>query len=337
MSHFAVMVIGSNIEQQLQPYHEFECTGEDDEFVQDIDKTEEARAEFDERTETRLKAQDGTLHDFFDGNGNWRPEFSQPDPDAPPFAPDRRVRLVPEGYEVVEVPAAQVRTFADWIEGWYGMTVVPFGQEPDKDGEHKYSYIIVDEAGNVVKAVDRTNPNKKWDWWAIGGRWSNALLLKNGSYTDVARKADIDFDGMRDAAGAKAAERWDKAAAARGDATWQTWEHVRDVLHAGDINAARDAYHAQPAKKAVTVALDNPWDGVDEYLTPRDEYVQQARDRATVFYALVKDGQWIARGTMGWFGMSHDEGDRGEWDRKVNELLDGLPDDTIITIVDCHI
>jgi hypothetical protein len=40
---------------------------------------------------------------------------------------------------------------------------------------------------------------------------------------------------------------------------------------------------------------------------------------------------------MGMFGISRDETGRDDWDRQVNELLDGLPDDTLITVVDCHI
>src|SRR3546814_8966760 len=44
MSHFGVLVIGGNVEQQLAPYHEFECTGLNDQFVQDIDVTEELAA-----------------------------------------------------------------------------------------------------------------------------------------------------------------------------------------------------------------------------------------------------------------------------------------------------
>lgn len=56
-----------------------------------------------------------------------------------------------------------------------------------------------------------------------------------------------------------------------------------------------------------------------------------------VYYALVRDGQWSAKVEMGWFGMSEDSMTQAEWNRKVNELLDELPDDTLITIVDCHI
>lgn len=41
MSHFTVMVIGENPEEQLAPFHEYECTGRDDEFVIDVDCTNE--------------------------------------------------------------------------------------------------------------------------------------------------------------------------------------------------------------------------------------------------------------------------------------------------------
>jgi hypothetical protein len=33
MSHFSVMVIGENVEEQLAPYHEFECTGVDNDIL----------------------------------------------------------------------------------------------------------------------------------------------------------------------------------------------------------------------------------------------------------------------------------------------------------------
>lgn len=49
------------------------------------------------------------------------------------------------------------------------------------------------------------------------------------------------------------------------------------------------------------------------------------------------NGVWCAKGEMGWFGMSDDELSQDDWNRKVNELIDGLPDDTLMTIVDCHI
>ena len=275
MSHFGVLVIGNDIEAQLQPYHEFECTGTNDQYVQDIDVTEECRE---------------------------------------------------HGLD------------------YHGLedTVVTNEATVDRAGEHKYGYAVVDTDGSLIKAINRTNPNKTWDWWVVGGRWSDWLKLKNGDSADSARKGDIDFDAMRAAAGARAAADWDKIRAALDTAaaptTWTTWSHMRGVAHAGDIDAARNAYRNQPSVKAIeavsgfSLRLDP-----DRYLASRADYIQQARDSSTVLYAVVMGGRWIAKGEMGWWGMSSDKVSEEEWCAQINSMLDALPDDTPITVVDCHI
>ena len=292
MSHFSVIVIGDNVERLLQPYHEFECTGDNDEFVQDVDMTD----------------------------------------------------------EVLEHMVGEDADALDKSLCWYGLEdkIVDDESKVQKVGDdcpHKHGFAIVKE-GKLVKAVKRTNPNKKWDWWVVGGRWNGFLKLKpefGGGGSNERRRSEVDFDGMRDESGAGAAARWDKAHAAKVAAgfdvnsAWASWEHVRDVLHAGDINAARDAYNAQPIILAIRAAMGHPFRGVDEYLTPRDEYIQQARDSACAPYAVVNGGEWIAKGTMGWFGMSDDTATQGEWNRRINELLDSLPGGTKLTVVDCHI
>ena len=145
MSHFAVLVVGE-VEHNLAPFHEFECTGTDNEFVQDVDQTEEARADY---------------------------ESHKDDPEYP--------------------------TFADFIERWYGLPAVAFGEQPDLTSaeKHKYGYAQLDEAGEIVKVIKRTNPNKKWNWYGEGGRWSGLLLTKDGKRVDSAQKGEIDFDTMR--------------------------------------------------------------------------------------------------------------------------------------------
>jgi hypothetical protein len=292
MSHFSVLVIGENVEAQLQPYHEFECTGTNDEFVQDVDVTSECiDAETGEQDLSCYGLKDKTVTD-----------------------------------------EAQV----------------------DRDDAHKYGYALVDAEGKLIKAINRTNPNKTWDWWVVGGRWSGFLKLKPGAtgalgrkglmgscandgpgHADVATKATIDFDGMRDDAGLQAGAKWDKAAAAHQGQTWEPWSSVGP--RTGYSDDGRKFYREQPAVAAMLKAFDNPLRGVDQYLTPRDQFVQQARDAAVSSYAVVKDGQWYAKGKMGWFGMSDDKVSQEYWNRKVGELLDGLPDDTVITVVDCHI
>lgn len=272
MSHFSVFVIGNDIEQQLAPYHEFECTGEDDQYIQDVDVTDEAK----EHGLDRFGLEDRTVTSL---------------------------------------------------------------DELDLEDAHKYGYALVDADGAVVKAIKRTNPNKQWDWWVVGGRWSKFLKAKAGGQFDSLRKGEIDFAGMRQEAADKAAADWDAAFVARDGKDWITWEHMRDVLHKGSIEAARTAYHEQPALAHMkrTKAYEFSWDPLDKYLMPREEFIRRASEKAVVSFAVVKDGQWYQRGEMGWWGMVSDEKDIDAWGSQVAQLLDGLPDDTLITVVDCHI
>lgn len=53
------------------------------------------------------------------------------------------------------------------------------------------------------------NPNAEWDWYEIGGRWSNSLLTKNGVKCDLEQLKNIDWDGMKEKAKVKYAEIWD--------------------------------------------------------------------------------------------------------------------------------
>lgn len=358
MSHFSVLVIGENVTEQLQPYHEFECTGTDDKYVQDVDVTEEARAAFAKCTRSMLrKLADGSLHDFFDAKGEWRPEFSRPD-EKDSLGCRRRVKFVPEGYEETEVDASTQESLAEWAADYYGTKVVFHGDTPDKADAHKYGYILTDDAGNVTSIIDRTNPNKTWDWWQVGGRWSGFLRLKNGANgvrgkkgllgscandgpgrADIARKCDVDFEGMRNDAGEKAGAKWDKAQVLTAGVTWESWSSIYARLGSQNVELARTTYHEQPSVKALRESKDDDfsWDIDDTLAGSREAYVPAARNRACSPYALVMNSEWISKGRMGWFGMSDDKLEQDEWDRKVNELLDSLPDDTALTIVDCHI
>lgn len=54
-------------------------------------------------------------------------------------------------------------------------------------------------------------------------------------------------------------------------------------------------------------------------------------------FALVKEGEWYEKGKMGWWGVVTDPKDEDVWKEEVKKLLQGLPDDTLLTILDCHI
>lgn len=297
MSHFTVLVVGGNVAAQLAPYHEFECTGEDNEFVQDVDVTAECLAHADDDDKFGL--------------------------------------------------------------GWYGLDdkQVSDENEVDRSGPHKYGFAVVKD-GVLVKAVNRTNPNRHWDWWQVGGRWSGFFTLKPGAtgeigepgvlgarrntgpgYADQARKGDIDIEAMRNKAGEDAAREYDRMTEGVTD-PWVSWAETRK-LHEGNLDAAREAYNSQPAVVALQANRAKhdlyPLYKYDKLLVGREAFIQQARDGAIVTFAVVKDGQWYQRGDMGWWGCVSDEKQADDWHAEFSKLLDGLPDDTELTVVDCHI
>lgn len=54
-------------------------------------------------------------------------------------------------------------------------------------------------------------------------------------------------------------------------------------------------------------------------------------------FAIVKDGHWYEKGQMGWWAVVLNEKDDHIWEEEVKKLLEGLSEDTIISIYDCHI
>jgi len=373
MSHFSVLVIGDNVEEQLAPFHQFECTGQDDEYVKDVDDTEEMREEFNTHITTRYKDPDGNLHDPFQdqfyreltqeekdthnpmGTG-WGSGLSWTSKDWEDGLGYRsKIHFVPEGWIEVQVLEKEVSAFAKFIEYWSGHEVVPFGKEPDLADTHKYGYILVDKQGEVVKSVNRTNPNYHWDWYSVGGRWGGFFKLKTGAegeigtpgvfgrmrddigYADQCLKGDVDTKSMAAEAKKEAEEAYDEAMeATKGiePPTWKSWEELEKSMMGKDIDAIREAYWEHPFIKALKV-VDN-W-GPDQYLVSRETYVSKAVTSAFSTFAILKDGKWYERGEMGWFGCVSDKKTPQDWNELFNNIWESIPDTTLLTVVDCHI
>lgn len=395
MSHFTVLVIGENPEEQLAPYHEFECTGHDDQHVIDVDKTEDYRQRYAETTTCQLKAPDGTLYEpwadefyreltpeeekkhgplhamgsGFGGGLSWR---SRDWGDGKGYRP--KVQFIPDGYEEVRVPYSELMSFVEYVMD-DGVEPVRHGEQPDLKEKHKYGYALLDDAGEVVKVVDRTNPNSKWDWYLLGGRWTGfftlkqeaqgqlgdpSLVMKHFGYdkptarkADQCRKGDIDFAAMRAAAEAKASAKYDAVRAAIDPhLPMKTWEEVagqyinfhdaQDFVPAkeGGIDAAREEYRSQPAVQAFAeteVAKNYFRSSAGDYLIDRDAFIRNAGTASYMTHAVIKDGKWYERGEMGWWGTVHNEKERDAWVEEYAALLDGLPDDTLLSVYDCHI
>lgn len=211
------------------------------------------------------------------------------------------------------------------------------------------------------------NPESKWDWWVVGGRWLGYFAVKPehdgddrlitgqpGTFDNKAelRRVDggprglLDFDALRKIKASEAADvhdRWN--ALVDGLPEGQRWSEFVDRHNADKdgypIDQARKDYGSQPRVQAALNADDFRWydDVIGEFAVDRDTYAQRAADAAVPGYALLDlEGRWLEPGRMGWFGMSSDtEDSRIAYNARANAYLDELPADAWVVVVDCHI
>lgn len=273
MSHFTVIVAGEDHENQLAPFHEYECTGNDNEYVIDVDVT-------DKYLEYHKKYAD------------------------------------------------KDQSFESYVKS-DGLTF--------RNG----------------RAWDHTNPNAKWDWYQIGGRWTGYFKPKpdanietcgvgepglmtepaTNGFVDQIKKGDIDLDFMFSKAKSEAIKQHDKLQeATSGLEIPPPWDEFREKHN--DIDLARDLWSKNRWIKAIRNA--GLWDDT-EFRLPREEYIQNKTWASITPFAYVQEQKWYEKGERGWWGMVSDEKDQSNWTKQFNQIFKSLPDETTLTLVDCHI
>ena len=68
-----------------------------------------------------------------------------------------------------------------------------------------------------------------------------------------------------------------------------------------------------------------------------EEFIAKVKSRALCTFAVLKNGQWYEKGQMGWWGLVSNEKEEQKWNEEWYRLVMSLPEDTLLTIVDCHI
>lgn len=223
--------------------------------------------------------------------------------------------------------------------------------------------ILIDDDGRAYTMSTR-NPQAKWDWWQIGGRWGGYFPYKPEHAHDVLRtqrswSSPSDIPPMHCDGGPKralnlAALQEAKADTARAKyAEWHAlvdgtpealpWPAFADNVSEGNgytIEQARQEYRAQPRVQAYQ-QTDFRWydDPISEFGVPEELYVERARSQAIPGFAtLTLDGRWLAPGRMGWFAATDaTDSTRAGYAEVANAYIDSLDDDVVLVAVDCHI
>ena len=348
MSHFTVLVVGNNPEEQLAPFQENNCP---EEYLSFTDTEEENLKEYETGTAKKAVMPDGRLLN------PWDEEFKIKDDLL-------GIGQVPEGIPVREVPYKEIfPTFEDFMKEWHG-----HDERDQKIG--KYGYW--------------ENKISKWDWYELGGRFRGFFKLKHPNVqkvlgepgvfnnepeydSDQALKGQVDFEGMMEDAGKKAKEQYETVERLLGgeipkiEVSWKEIIDPKNIRFSGmDIEEKRTFFHNQSAmlklkqikedilkqtkedikEDAKKVSEDLEllmWLDLENYQMSKEEFIERAKTVTISTFAVIKDGKWFERGKMGWWGIISNEKDEKEWDNQFQTLLSDLPDDTLLSIYDCHI
>jgi hypothetical protein len=155
------------------------------------------------------------------------------------------------------------------------------------------------------------NNNAKWDWYQIGGRWSNVLRKLDGTRCDTCEIKDLDLS--------LDTELYNEAK--------RFWEVVVDKQPLTDVERPNDFF-----------AMFKPEYYIEMYGN-KDNYAKDCASFST--FAMLLDGEWHEQGKMGWFAISDTTKESLEkftdfMDKTLRDLKKTHPN-AKVTLVDCHI
>jgi len=152
------------------------------------------------------------------------------------------------------------------------------------------------------------NPDSKWDWWTVGGRWTGMLDKTYDPRTDPRNIERCDLCGGT-------GTRRDNVACANPE----------QMKHCNGCNGC----DGKGKRVKWSFAEDAPGN-----FGPIKDFLK-TRTADDDFFALVTpEGEWLESGSMGWFGVStgHDR----DWDKVQTSTLEKYKDH-VIAVVDCHV
>jgi len=182
------------------------------------------------------------------------------------------------------------------------------------------------------------NPNSKWDWYQIGGRFGDGLELTDegideaiksydhGWFGQASKEKQIEYVKYADSAPIKYIKWFTTISQEEKDELRCWWEiNVEgDELRNGEEKDKYFFWNPDWYKRR--------YGDVDTYI----KLIQTTR----FFAVLTPDGEWHEPSKMGWFACTDGEPeDELKWDLEFYDrfIKPNLDSDLICTIVDCHI
>jgi hypothetical protein len=164
------------------------------------------------------------------------------------------------------------------------------------------------------------NPNSKWDWYVVGGRWNGLLLVEE------------DADAINGELGVFEYKREEKDPAPNGykwaDAAKLKdieWELIREISKENAKKRWEKAKNLEAPEKHFIYGIKEN-DSFESFLKRNTEF--------STYAVITPDGKWYEKK----FDMENYEENEREWQNEYFEkFIKNADKDLIFVIVDCHI
>lgn len=316
MSHFTVGIITDNldnVEKLLAPYQENNMGDCPMEYMEFHSLSQEYQDEYENGTVERVKLPDGTLITPYD---------------------ERCYRIITkEEYEQAKSKNKSV-SYSSWPEEVYKikdysvisgeLCEVPYKQLYSTLKEYLENYHDAEYHEDQQDWGYWENPNQKWDWYQLGGRWSGSLLINSDSEWLVGDKG-LMGSCSHDKNDNTETEKWCDCAQIKNVLWDKMLEKEKELL----AKQYDEVINDENEKKYATWMYD-----IKDGMT-KEEYVENA-SRFSTFAVITPDGKWHEKGKMGWWACVSDE--KENWkDDYYEAFIKNANPEYWLAIVDCHI
>lgn len=195
----------------------------------------------------------------------------------------------------------------------------------------KVYHNIIKENNTYYKYVE--NENKKFDWFVIGGRWSDFFTLNNGEQTNSAKLMDININLTFEKAIEEANYDYDEVESVLRGRKFPSWNKIYNkyqYLKDGNKIFAEatkeyESYQVVKDFREEFYHINN--DFYDEFGNSREEYIEKCKFETMLPTAFIKDGKWYQ-----YTGETKDK----EWHEKYWNMINSLHPATTLTIIHCN-
>ena len=313
------------VDNRLLPYCE---NIEDRAYLEFVDCTEECRREYENDGEVMVRLVNGKWLPMYDHQIYNTYEVYEGKVYQRNFGPlhHRKRTKKAKRMKAVYMPFKKAyRSFSTFAEELCGLAR---GEEPGTYGFYR-------------------NPNAKWDWFQIGGRWPDRFLVK--ADCPMVHTGEVSLL-MQDYQGRKAPEGYCWVAGARKkDIAWDVMREQRARAETEYFHKLESWYQNGQIPDdrrgflSITDEGIRSWNALayakgetlEEHL--HREGLSQSYCYPISTFACMGDEGWLESGEMGWFGISDNNKDDLSWNQMVEQFVAALPEDAMLLSVDCHI